>query len=248
MVTARVASGVLRELGPKCKSLLPAAIIKPDQAVNSGADLAEDIKVGAKMAAIVAERSDADVIQAVLQGDINRYGELVERYQLSAWKLAYSFLGNMEDAKDLSQNCFVKAYRHLRAFGGRAKFSTWLYRIIANECKDVLRRRARQPDMLRVDAAVAGPDGEAPLFDVAAPTDTRKMVADKEMGQRLAHAIRRLPMKQQSAFVLHHVNGLPVEEVADVMNCSMGTIKVHLFRASETLRIALEDYLTREDL
>ena len=188
---------------------------------------------------------DLEVVEAVLQGDTNRYGELVSRYQLAAWKLAYSLVGNMEEAKDLSQNGFVKAYRHLRGFRRGSKFSTWLYRIIANECKDFLRQKGRQPPFISISTNAEADDSS--IFD---PPDTAKNPRDvahnRELAKRLARAIGRLPMKQQMAFVLHHLNGLPLQEVAQVMGCRLGTVKAHLFRAAESLRFSIGTLLTEE--
>lgn len=179
---------------------------------------------------------DPEIIHAVLQGEIDRYGDLVSKYQLSAWKLAYGFVGNFEDARDISQNGFVKGYRHLRSFGGRAKFSTWLYRIIANECKDFLRRKNREPE--REDPS---------LFDAPDPSpDPREAAFQKELAMKMGRALTRLSLKQRTAFILHHLHGLPQEEVAQVMGCRTGTVKAHLFRARETLRAIIEPALRRE--
>ena len=184
--------------------------------------------------------SDVEIIQAVLDGDVDRYAELVDTYQEGALKVAFSMLGNYEDAKDASQEAFVSAYRSLRRFRGGAKFSTWLYRIVVNECKDVYKRRARQPAVV---AAVgeSDPDQNGVLFvDVedpaASPSD---QLANRELAHQLSAAIGSLPMKQRTAFLLHHVHGLPLEEVASVMRCRLGTVKSHVFRATEHLQEAL---------
>lgn len=171
----------------------------------------------------------------------------MERHPFAAWRLAYSFVGNFEEAKDLSQNGFVKAYRNLAGFRRGSKFSTWLYRIIANECKDFLRARGRQPRLVSLSGAES--DGqEDPLpFDLSDPAaDPRQAAHNLELAARLARAIGRLPMKQQTAFVLHHLNDLPLEEVSQVMGCRPGTVKAHLFRASEALRKLLEPFLAVE--
>ena len=191
--------------------------------------------------------SDAETIQAVLNGDVDRYAELVDKYQGPAIRLAFSFVGNNEDAKDVSQEAFVSAYRSLGRFRQGAKFSTWLYRIIVNECKDAYKRRARQPVAI---ARVGGePDLEASegtdlFIDVADPTASPSdQLANRELAHQLSGAISRLPMKQRTAFVLHHLHGLPLEEVAGVMRCRLGTVKSHLFRATEQLRKQLSDWL-----
>ena len=137
--------------------------------------------------------SDADTIRAVLSGDVDRYAELVDKYQRQAIRLAFSLLGNDEDAKDVSQEAFVSAYRALRRFRGGAKFSTWLYRIIVNACKDVYKSRARQPmAVASIGPAAPDADEDASLFVVeiadpaAGPGD---QLANRELGGRLSAAI-----------------------------------------------------------
>ena len=189
---------------------------------------------------------DWDVIRAVLEGHSDRYAELVAHYQGAAIKLAFSLVGNYEDARELSQNGFVKAYQHLRDFRGRAKFSTWLYRIIVNECKDFLRRAARQPKSVSL---VPDPEAEeSGLFEVAEPSaGPREQVANRDLAKRISEAIQGLSMKQQTAFVLHHVQGMSLEEVAQVMGCRGGTVKSHLFRATHHLRDVLEPFVATQE-
>lgn len=190
--------------------------------------------------------TDAEVIAAVLRGDVDRYAELVTRYQPAAWKLAYSFVGNWDDAKELSQNGFVKAYQHLRGFRKQAKFSTWLYRIVVNECKDFFKRKARRPRMASLGSD-EDPD-DAIVFEVADPTgDPSDVLATRELARRVQGAIGGLAGRQHTAFRLHHLNGLSLEETADVMKCRVGTVKAHLFRACERLRAALSPYLREQE-
>jgi len=196
----------------------------------------------------IMDASDAQAIQAVLRGDVDRYAELVEKYQGPARRLALSLLGNDEDAKDVSQEAFVSAYRSLGRFRGDAKFSTWLYRIVVNECKDAYKRRAHQP---RVVASVGEPDSEQDgptlFIDVhdpaASPGD---QLANRELGRRLSRAIEELPLKQRTAFVLHHVHGMALAEVAVVMGCRVGTVKSHVFRATAHLRTTLTPWVREE--
>ncbi len=191
---------------------------------------------------------DAQAIQAVLNGDVERYAQLVDKYQAATLRLAFSFLGNYEDARDVSQDAFVSAYRSLRRFRSSARFSTWLYRIVVNACKDVYKRRARQPAVV---ASVGEPDPETDpgsLFvDVDDPTASpSEQLANRELAHRLSEAIGKLSMKQRTAFMLHHVHGLPLEEVAAVMHCQVGTIKSHVFRATEQLRVILSPWRAEE--
>ncbi len=191
--------------------------------------------------------ADREAIEAVLRGDIERYAELVNRYRQTAWKLAYSLIGNFEDARELSQNSFVKAYRHLRRFRKQAAFSTWLYRIVLNECRDFFRRKARQPEMFSLSKL---DDEETSVFEPADPGSTPRDAAEnRALAAMLTKLIRQLPKQQQTAFVLHQVHGFSLEETARVMGCRAGTVKAHLFRAMEKLRLALTPVLekTREE-
>jgi RNA polymerase sigma-70 factor (ECF subfamily) len=193
-------------------------------------------------------QSDTDTIKAVLDGNVDRYAELVDKYQQQALKVAFSLLGNYEDARDVSQEAFISAYRSLGRFRSRAKFSTWLYRILINECKDFYRRRARRPLVVaRLEASDPEADGTCLFVEVDDPAaDPREQVANRELGRQLSSAIEALPMKQRTAFVLRHLHGLPLEEVAEAMRCRLGTVKSHVFRASQQLRARLSPWLRKE--
>lgn len=187
---------------------------------------------------------DEELIRAVLAGETGRYAELVSRYQAAAWQLAYGFVGNWEDARDISQNAFVKAYRHLDRFRGRARFFTWFYRIILNECKDFCKGRDRR-------RVVQDPperhEQDAVIFEVADPGQgPREAAASAELGTRLTEAIRELPQREREAFLLHHVQGLKLEEVAQVMGRRTGTVKAHIFKATRALQRLLEPYWQEE--
>jgi RNA polymerase sigma-70 factor (ECF subfamily) len=192
---------------------------------------------------------DAAAIQAVLAGDVERFAELVDRHQAAALRVAVSLLGNYEEARDACQEAFVSAYRALARFRGGAAFSTWLYRIVVNECRDVLRRRARQPAVAALGngAEEAAADG-ALVFDLEDPgAGPVALAANRELAQRLGGAMARLPQQQRTAFVLHHVHGLTLAEAAAVMRCRVGTVKAHVFRATQHLHELLHPWLTEED-
>ena len=192
------------------------------------------------------ENPDDAIIDAVLRGENGRFAELVERYQSAAWKLAYTFVGNFEDAREVSQDAFVKAYRHLGRFRRRARFSTWFYRIVANQCKDFLRAKTRQPSLISLTQPEEDAEGSI-LFEPADPGgDPRDSLADRELARKIRLGIEGLSMKQRTAFILHHLQGLPIDEVAEVMECRAGTVKAHLARASEHLRRTLTPYLVSE--
>jgi len=197
----------------------------------------------------MADSRDEQTIDAVLAGDIDRYAELVDRHQDLALRLAHQMLGNAEDAKDASQEAFVSAYRSLSRFRKGSSFSTWLFRIVVNACKDAYRRRQRRPRSAALVGDPSQSNGASWFVDVEDPSeDPRLRLSKQELGKRLSGAIGELPMKQRTAFVLHHLHGLKLDEVASVMRCRVGTVKTHIFRASGQLRQQLRPWLTREGI
>jgi len=192
--------------------------------------------------------ADRQIIHAVLAGEVDRYAELVDKYQAPAMQLAFSLIGNYDDAKDASQDAFLHAYRALGRFRGQAKFSTWLFRIVVNACYDLQRRRGRQPRPAR-ELALPSPSANGACLFVEvedAAADPSQQAANRELGRTISHAIGALPMKQRTAFVLHHVQGLPLDDVAVVMRCRLGTVKSHIFRATQQLRRSLTPWLNQE--
>ena len=174
------------------------------------------------MTAVVAD-SDQDLIARTLDGEGAAFGILVERYERAVYNLALRTMRDVEDAKDASQEAFLKAYRSLRTFRPGAKFSTWIFTITYHACCDRLAARARLsgeelPE--RADPA-AGPEAEAIRLDEAS---------------RLRAAIDALPDKYRAVITLYHLQGKQYDEIATVLGLPMGTVKTHLFRAKELLR------------
>lgn len=178
---------------------------------------------------------DAALVRQVQAGEADAYAVLVERYQERAVRLAFGLVHHWEDARDLSQEAFVKAYRRLGSFRAEAAFSTWLYRIVVNTCRDFQRRRR-----LRVWVSLDAPaETEEPSSLFEAPSrdaPPNAQAADRELGAALTRAIDHLPERQRAAFVLKHLEGLSVEEAASVLQCAPGTVKAHLFQAAAKLQ------------
>ncbi|MBT3294689.1 MAG: sigma-70 family RNA polymerase sigma factor [Verrucomicrobia bacterium] len=186
-----------------------------------------------------SDQSDRETIAAILAGDSERYAELVDTHQTGAIQLAYSLLSNYEDARDAAQEAFVSAFHSLPRFKGSARFSSWLYRIVVNKAKDKLRKRQRTPYMVSVDnddeSAGVGPF-TLPDLKSKAPAE---IMHEKELATTISRAVQQLPFKQRTAFVLHHMQGKPLQECADVMGCRLGTVKTHVFRATQRLQALL---------
>lgn len=172
---------------------------------------------------LTAGPQDSDLVAATLRGDPNAFAVLVERYDRAVYHLAYRTLHNVEEARDVAQEAFFKAFRSLRTFKPGAKFSTWIFAITYHACCDRLSRRKRYSDEEfpeRADSA-PGPEQQAIALDEA---------------RRLRAAIDALPEKYRTVITLYHLQGKQYEEIANVLDLPMGTVKTHLFRAKEQLR------------
>lgn len=169
------------------------------------------------------EEDDQALVAAALGGRPEAFGTLVERYDRAVYHLAYRTLRDQEEARDVAQEAFFKAYRSLRTFRPGSKFSTWIFAITYHACCDRLSRRKRYSnDELpeRADPG-AGPEQQAIAGDEA---------------RRLRAAIEALPEKYRTVITLYHLQGRQYDEIAEVLGMPMGTVKTHLFRAKEQLR------------
>lgn len=178
---------------------------------------------------------------------------LVRRHQEKAYAIALTMAeGDREEAWDMTQEAFLKAFRKLDSFQGSAAFYTWFYRILVNTCLDGRRRRARRDRRFlpwrwgRSDAAdsVSAPD-EPPDTDAGA--DPLAMLSGKELAGEVKRAVGSLPERQQTAFQLKVLHGLTIREIAAVMGAAEGTVKSHLFRATRRLRETLKDWVDTEE-
>ena len=171
-----------------------------------------------------ARREDEwEAIAACKRGEREAFGRLVERYQRPIYRLCYRYTGNHEDANDMAQEAFLRAYRAIGRFRGESAFATWLYRIAVNACLNF--RAARRP-----------PADELPedLPDPAPPSMER--LAQLERERRVRDAVIRLPEKQRATIILKVYEELTHEEVAAVLGASVGTVKANLFHALRNLR------------
>lgn len=177
--------------------------------------------------------TDEELVLHSAQGDTECFDQLVLRWERPIYALAYRVLGRQEDARDVCQDTFLRAFRGLRAFKGQAKFSSWIYRIALNLCRDAMRRDRRTP-------LVAVPEGVDPTSLAAqqpspAPS-VEDLVEQAEIGRYVEAAMRRLPDDQRTAILLKEYHGLTFQEVADVMGCPLSTAKTRLYQGLTVLR------------
>jgi len=186
---------------------------------------------------VTQESSDEALCRRVASGDEAAFDLLVARHQGRAYRLAWSLLRDAEDARDLSQEAFLRVYRTAASFRGDAKFSTWFYRILVNLCLDH-RRRSR---WWRLVGHQAVEDGEDALARHAAPTsDPADAVGREQLMARVWAAVDRLSPQQRAALILQVQEELATSEIAEVLACSEATVRVHLHRAVGVLRKTLK--------
>jgi RNA polymerase sigma-70 factor (ECF subfamily) len=165
-------------------------------------------------------------------GDLDSFNQLVLRWERPIYALAYRVIGREEDARDVCQETFLRAFRALGGFKGQAKFSSWLYRITLNLCRDWIRRQRRQP----VAQAPEGVD----LLDLATETTPAESIEDLVARRELSHAVQlamaTLPEEQRTAIILKEYHGLTFQEIADLLDCPLSTVKTLLYQGLTVLR------------
>ncbi|MFT5367502.1 MAG: RNA polymerase sigma-70 factor (ECF subfamily) [Candidatus Latescibacterota bacterium] len=178
--------------------------------------------------------SDPKLVACVLNGDKEAYSELVNRHHVRIYQMAYNLVGSSDDADDLAQLVFLKAFRSLHRFQGNAQFSTWLYRICVNGCYDWMKANKRWAQGVGDDDWWAHLSADDALFCQDDATD--QSVIDREMQDALNAALQKLVPEFRLVVILREVNGLAYEEIAEVVGCQVGTVKSRLFRARVQLR------------
>jgi RNA polymerase sigma-70 factor, ECF subfamily len=183
------------------------------------------------------ELTDAACVTRARAGDTDAYRVLVERHGRALFRLAFRMTGNEQDAEDVVQESFLRAYRQLGKFDERASFGTWLYRIATNCSLDLVRSRKRRSENL----APADPEMDDPVLALPSgdPTPERATLSG-EIRERVAEAMNELSATERTAFVLRHFEGMCIEDVSRVLECQPGAAKHSVFRAVQKLRRALE--------
>ncbi|MEK3889058.1 RNA polymerase sigma factor SigW [Bacillus sp. FSL K6-3431] len=187
------------------------------------------------MDAIVNER-----IKQVLKGDQEAFGDIVEIYKDRLFQLSYRMLGNRHEAEDIAQEAFVRAYVNIHSFNQSKKFSTWIYRIATNLCIDRIRKK--KPDYF-LDAEVSGAEGLTMYSKIAAEGKSPdKEVETMELQEIVQREILRLPDKYRTVIVLRYMDELSLNEISEVLEIPLGTVKTRVYRGREALRKQLHNF------
>jgi RNA polymerase sigma-70 factor (ECF subfamily) len=177
--------------------------------------------------------TDEELVARSIEGDLDSFNQLVIRWERPIYALAYRVIGREEDARDVCQETFLRAFRAIKGFKGQAKFSSWLYRIALNLCRDWIRRERRAP-------LVQAPDGLDPMDlanELPAPIESLDdTVSRREITSAVARAMAALPEEQRTAIILKEYHGLTFQEIADTLGCPLSTVKTRLYQGLTVLR------------
>ena len=186
-----------------------------------------------------AELSDQALIGMIRQGRMEAWDQLMLRHAAKAYQIAYGILGSREDAEEVAQDGFVRIYRALDRFRGDSEFSTWMYRIIVNQARNRYRWNKRRGALRNVSIeASQDPDNEgiAPI-DLADPQKTPdQRIVYREWEGEITREMQHLPPVNREALFLRNVKNMSYEQIAEVLNCKVGTVKSRIARAREELR------------
>jgi RNA polymerase sigma-70 factor, ECF subfamily len=182
---------------------------------------------------------DEELVALARTGDQGAFEALVERHKQKAYRIAFDFSRDREEAKDLSQEAFLRAYTHLGNFDGRSAFYTWFYRILVNVCLDYKRRKQRTTLEEFNEAVETQMEPSHPSQKPASPD---QHVMATQLSRKVGAALEALPPRQRTAFILKNHQGLSIKEIAEMMQTAEGTVKVHLHRAVTALRQTLAEF------
>ena len=187
--------------------------------------------------------SDEELVTRSMGGDLDSFNQLVLRWERPIYALAYRVIGREEDARDVAQETFLRAFRALGGFKGQAKFSSWLYRITLNLCRDWIRKERRTP----VSQAPEGID-IIELAGEATPNDTiEQLIGRAQLSKAVSKAMASLPEEQRTAIILKEYHGLTFQEIADMLDCPLSTVKTRLYQGLSVVRKQLEQAGVRPD-
>ena len=189
--------------------------------------------------------SDMGIVREVQAGDVAAFDKLILKYRERVFGIIYNMTSNREDASDLTQDAFIKAFQSINRFGGQSSFFTWLYRIAINSTLSHLRKYR-----LRSFFSLESIDEDAPVSRELIAALTDKTGADRdafvhELKEKLNEAMQKLSIKHRTVVTLFEIDGLSHQEIAEVMDCSVGTVRSRLHYAKQLLQSELQTYMRK---
>ena len=189
-----------------------------------------------------AVQEDLRLVGRVLQGETDAFEELVRRHQQRIYATVYHMTANHEDATDLTQETFIKAFQALKSFKGDASFYTWVYRIAVNKTLNHLKKR-KQRSFMSLNDLDSQVENDPELVALISDKTPRREAALAELQEKLNASLLKLSEPHRLVVTLHDIQGLAHEEIARIMECNVGTVRSRLFYARQQLQAWLSDYL-----
>lgn len=190
---------------------------------------------------------DLQLVEACQKGDQMAFEQLVLKHQKRVFNIVYRFLGDYEEAKDLTQEVFIRVYKAIKGFRKEAQFSTWVYYITCNTCRNKLRQWKTRPMVESLDKPLETDENE---INITIPDTTIKQpdeaLEQKEIQTKVQQAIQTLSEDHKTVIILRDIQNLSYEEIAQVLNCSLGTVKSRLARARLALKDKLKEVIKNE--
>ena len=191
---------------------------------------------------VPAEVSEGDLVQQARNGDLSAYDELVKRYQERIYATLYHMTSNHEDANDLAQDAFIKAFSALKSFKGGSTFYTWLYRIAVNKTINFLKQRKNKYHLSLNDLDFNA-ENDPDLVALISHKTPQRDAGLSELQKKLNEALLKLSEPHRMVVVLHDVQGMSHDEIAEIMGCNIGTVRSRLFYARQQLQGYLAEYI-----
>jgi RNA polymerase sigma factor (sigma-70 family) len=182
------------------------------------------------------------LVRRARQGDLGAYDDLVRRYQERIYATVYHMTSNHEDANDLAQEAFIKGFQALKSFKGGSSFYTWVYRIAVNKTINFLKQRKNKTQM-SLDDMDLNAEHDPDLVALISDKTPRREINLAELQEKLNEAMQKLSEPHRLVVTLHDIQGLSHEEIAEIMECNIGTVRSRLFYARQQLQAYLSDYL-----
>jgi RNA polymerase sigma-70 factor, ECF subfamily len=202
-----------------------------------------EVLAGAGVRTDLKAKDDAGLVTAYLAGEQRAFDELVTRYQTRLLNFVYRTIGDRERSEDLVQEVFVRVYRHLHRFDRSKKFSTWIYTIASNLAKNELRNRSRNPLVLFQAIRQNWQDDDRPVQFEDSASRPDDLFRKRHLRELVEDAVAKLPGHHRQVFVLRELEGKSYEEIAEITECNLGTVKSRLNRARNAFAALIEPHL-----
>ena len=194
---------------------------------------------------MTASDSDKELVERAKQGDLRAFDMLVLKYQRRVFRLVSRLIKNTSEVEDVAQETFIKAFRAIQQFRGDSAFYTWLYRIAVNTAKNHLFSKGRRP--ITLSELAKNEDSESyDVIDAVSNESPEGNLAGLQIAEVVNNAVSKLPEELSTAVILREMDGLSYEEIAEVMNCPIGTVRSRIFRAREAIAQELQPLLNTQ--